>query len=133
MTVTLVALLAFIPIFAREFKPLRITDAAFEERTAGLWIRENSVKESPIIISSSATVAFYARGKHLFLPDEDVKTIIDHAIRRDADFIVISKRRQKTNAARLFDEFENGQYGIELALKDDEYPGFEIYVFRLIK
>jgi 4-amino-4-deoxy-L-arabinose transferase-like glycosyltransferase len=93
LVLAIILLGPFIPIYGSIFKTAEIADVPFEERAAGLWIMRNAQRTDRIVMSSHITPAFYARASHLYLPDEDLGTVIEYASRRGVDYLVISSRR----------------------------------------
>lgn len=96
---TLVLLLAaFTPLFFAVFGTEEPGRVPYEEKTAGLWIKDHEGSSRPVIMAPNILPAFYAGAKHLYLPDEDLSTVIEYARRRQVDYIVFSKRRTKASA-----------------------------------
>ncbi len=88
-------LVPVIPLYGIVFKTAAIADVPFEEKAAGLWIATHTAAKSPVVMSAHITPAFYAQASHIYLPDEDVNTVVNYASRRDVDYFVISNRRWK--------------------------------------
>lgn len=108
---TLALLLAsFTPLFLAVFGTEEPGRVPYEEKVAGLWIKDQGGTSNPVVMSANILPAFYAGAKHLYLPDEDFSTVLEYARRRRVDYIVFSKRRSKTirdfptdDKARLLD------------------------------
>lgn len=120
-----------VPALIYEAKPGDLQNVPFEDKQAGLWIKSNSPIANAVVMSPNAIVAFYAEAKHVFLPDEDLPTIIDYAKRRKANYIVFSQRRTRFNES-AFHEIEEGRYkDLTLAYHDEPAPGYKIAVYQL--
>lgn len=118
------------PLFFRVLKPSDITSVPFEEKDAGLWIKEHSNHVKPIVISSNITPAFYANAKHLYLPAEELSTVVEYARFRQADYLVFSERRKYDAAAFVA---RNGlPRDLNLVYHDQQYADFEVMVYQLI-
>jgi 4-amino-4-deoxy-L-arabinose transferase-like glycosyltransferase len=129
--ILLVMAASLTPLFLSQFKPEELKNVPFEEKQAGLWIKNQ--RKSPILImASSATSAFYAEANHIFVPDEEFTEVLEYAKRKRVDYIVFSQRRLK-NTPRAFPVQEQ-DYPEELNLvyKDDQNPDYKILVFRLL-
>lgn len=120
-----------VPLFFRVFESRDITSTPFEEKRAGLWINEQSNQVQPTIISSHITAAFYANGKHLYLPDEELSRVVEYARFRRADYLVFSERR-KTDATAFLED-KNGLLGdLNLVYHDQQNPAYEVLVYQLV-
>jgi hypothetical protein len=119
------------PLFLSQFKPEELKNVPFEEKQAGLWIK-NQTKSPTLIMASSATSAFYAEASHIFVPDEEFTEVLAYAKRKRVNYLIFSQRRLK-NTPRAF-PIEEQDYPEELNLvyKDDQNPDYKILVFRLL-
>ena len=106
-----------------------ITNIPFEEKAAGIWIKEHSSQVQPVVISTHITPAFYANAKHLYLPAEDLSTVVEYARSRRADYLVFSERR-KLDAAFLTDK-NSLLRDLNLVYHDQQYADHEVLVFQL--
>lgn len=129
--VTLMILVAVLsPRFVATVKANGIEDVPFEEKEAGVWIKNRSNGSRPLVLSSNITVAFYAEAKHLYIPDADISAIIDYAKMQKADYLVFNRRWGVDMPAfqdleyRLVKEFK-------LIYHDAQEPVYEIRVFQL--
>ena len=131
----LIALLLSVPVASvplyskRFFTPVQNADVSFEEKRAGLWLREHSMVPKPTVMSSSAITAFYANGDHRFVPDIAFDEIVDYAGAIDADYLVISQRRMKDlpKAGPFNDEMSHPR--LSLIYEDNNSEGFGVKIF----
>ena len=119
------------PSILAKFDQQDITGIPLEEKRAGLWLRSHGADGSTTVMASHATVAYYAGANHLFLPDEDLGTIIDYAKRRRIDFIVVSSRRSGHHKRSFTEVSPESAQDLELVHSDLE--GGEEYSIRIYK
>lgn len=129
--VLLVLIVALIPLYLVYFAPANQQNVPFEEKRAGLWIKNNS--NSPLVVMAShANVAFYAGAKHLFVPDEQFPVVLEYAQRKKVDYLVFSQRRLKISPTAFPPEGQDISPGIELVYKDDQDPEYKILVYKIL-
>lgn len=80
---------------------MRSTDDAwegrgYEERDAGLWLRQNG-KPGHLVFSASRRPVFYSNGEQLAPTTTDLNQILFEITRRKADYVVTSDRALKRN------------------------------------
>lgn len=121
---------ALILPFSTVLQPDDITNVPFEEKQAGLWITEHSDEAHPVIISSHITPAFYAHAKHLYLPKEDLSTVVEYARFRRADYLIFSERR-KNDAAAFAAATDGPLRDLDLVYEDRQNLGHQILVYQL--
>ncbi|MFN0277196.1 MAG: ArnT family glycosyltransferase [Pyrinomonadaceae bacterium] len=107
-----------------------IKNVPFEEKSAGLWMKENSNHEQTTVISSHITPAYYAHAKHLYLPDEELSTVVEYARQRRANYLVFSERR-KSDAAAFLAEKNSSLGSLDLVYHDRQNAGYQILVYQL--
>lgn len=120
------------PYFAA-FAPYGIDSVPLEEERAGEWIQKDKRINDPIVMSTHAAPAYFAGAEHLFLPSEDLDTIINYAHRRQVDYLVFSERRVSEELIHSVLASPNSIPGFTLAYKEDQSPQYKIYVFRAVK
>ncbi len=116
------------------FDELDIKATPREERRAGQWLRSYRGEGPATIMASHANVAYYAGAHHLFLPNEELSTVIDYAKRRKTDFIVFSTRRLKRNTRgfpEVAPELERDLELVYSAAEDGEDYSIRVYKVRL--
>jgi 4-amino-4-deoxy-L-arabinose transferase-like glycosyltransferase len=99
----------------------------------GRWLKEHSVG-SPIIMAAGPWAAFYAGGRHLFLPLDPYLTVIEYAQRKHVDYLVIEEDTTSPWFRPL--TFKSGnQHTTAPALvpvyRYEKTPGHSIHVFTL--
>lgn len=99
------------------------------------WIKDNA-DTSPLIMSTSPVTAFYAGGRHIYLPDEEYPKVLEYARRKKVDYIVIDERGV-TRLTPLLKFLLDDQTMVdhqELALlyNYDKEPGYKVLVFKLV-
>jgi len=118
------------PLFVSVFKTEDIVDVPFEEKAAGLWIKDHATRSIPVVMSSHITAAYYAGAKHLYLPDEELSTIIEYAKLRKVDYVVFSERRMR-DEPEIFGEENGVPQDLKLVYRDASEPNFEVLVYQL--
>lgn len=101
---------------------------AYEERNAGLWIKENG-KKNPLIFSARRTPALYAEGEKLFLTTTGIEETIAEAVNHQVDYIVLGKRTLKQKSFAKGVEMLEKREDFEIIYHKNEYPGYEILIF----
>lgn len=129
VSLLLLLIASLIPLFSIESQKRAIDKVPYEEKSAGLWLRHNSDPHS-IVMAPNATVAFYADAAHVFLPDEDVRTIRDYAVRRKVTHIVLSERRLKNRQA-IYGLGDGSIGGLELIYEDDAIDGYSVKIYKV--
>ena len=107
-----------------------ITNVPFEEKDAGLWINEHSDQVQPIVISSHITPAFYANARHLYLPKEELSTVVEYSKFRRADYLVFSERRSSDSAAFLAEK-NSALRDLNLVYHDQRNADHEVFIYQL--
>ena len=103
-----------------------------ELKEIGSWIKNHSASTPPSIMSSSPETAFYAQGKHLYLPAEEYKTVINYAKQKKVDYIVIYERNiQKNSSLKFLLDEQNQNPELQVVYKYDEIPEHKALVFKL--
>jgi 4-amino-4-deoxy-L-arabinose transferase-like glycosyltransferase len=120
-------------------------DLPFEHKQAGLWMKGRS-PASPLILASGPWAAFYAGGRHLYLPSESYSTVLSYARRKGVDYLVVGTRclasGDSINNMAPGDCFRNSPLaflldkqqtppGLQLLYFDEERPEDKILVFGL--
>lgn len=119
---------SFIPIISNEFQNRDIHNVPYEEKAAGLWLRHNSDPHS-IVMAPDARVAFYAGATHIFLPDEDVQTILEYAERKKVSYIVLSERRLKDRYP-VSGTGDGVTGNLRLIYEDDANDGYNVKIYK---
>ncbi|MGH9945838.1 MAG: glycosyltransferase family 39 protein [Pyrinomonadaceae bacterium] len=129
--VFLLLALAFslIPLFFHNLKDPQMDLLPFEEKNAGLWLKHNS-EPSSVVMSRNATVAFYAGAAHIFLPDEELPTILEYARKKRVNYIVLSERRLRQRSD-LFRSMEGAVEDLTPVYEDDSFKDFKVKIFAI--
>lgn len=129
LSVPLVVLLAVQGLRGRQ-RPVELRSTPLEERAAGLWLREHA-DSSALVISPSPTITYYANTRHLYVPNEPLRTVIAYARHRGAKYLVLSERR----ASRISRVFQGGTDSRDVPLpllhEVAPAPGFRVRVYRV--
>lgn len=103
---------------------------AYEERDAGIWLKENA-KPSPLIFCATRRPVFYAEGEHLFPVTENVEEILAEIKNKKADYVVLSERSLKRNPFLTdFDKKLMNDKDFELIYQKNDQPGYGIVIFK---
>jgi len=105
-------------------------EVAYEERAAGLWLKENS-QPSPYIFSASQRPVFYAEGKQLSPTKRDMSEILTEIKTSRVDYVITSDRSLKRNPylSGLTEILQNAPE-FDLVYQQEEYPGYKIFIFK---
>jgi 4-amino-4-deoxy-L-arabinose transferase-like glycosyltransferase len=108
-------------------------DLPLEHKTAGLWIRDHGPRE-PLIMAAGPWAAYYAGGRHLYLPQEARPTVLDYARRERIDYLIIDERfRSKYSSLMSLLEARETPPGLRLAYENRDVPGYALRVFELTR
>lgn len=111
-----------------------------EHKQAGAWIREHS-DAAALVMATNPYAAFYAGRKPLYLPAEEYLTVIEHATRRQVDYLVIDEgvisrghwgNNEYSNLKFLLDERTHHPQ-LELVYKFDGLPNRKILIYTLAR
>lgn len=130
MLATILLLASLIPLYVSYLTSDTIDNVPYEEKQAGLWLQEHSDTPNPTVMSANITVAFYARARHLYIPDEELSTIIEYARQRNTNYLVFSQRRMK-DAAALVLRPDSEIPGLKEVYRDEQYPLHEIAIYKV--
>ncbi len=114
---------------------LRATDekwenTAYEERDAGLWLRENS-EGTPVIFAASRRPVFYALGEHINPVTEDQDLNLRHIVEKNAEFVVLNDRTLDRNEFLTGMEKRLEADGrFEVVYEREDFPGYGIVIYR---
>ncbi|QQS41697.1 MAG: glycosyltransferase family 39 protein [Acidobacteriota bacterium] len=118
-----------INFFLREKEELW-TNTAYEERDAGLWLRENA-KGRPIVFSASRRPVFYALGEHVNPVSRDLEENYRDIIEKKVDYVILGDR------ALLRNEFLAGlekrlvaDGRFEQVYMREDVPGYGIAIYK---
>lgn len=130
LTVLLVC--SFVPLYAAYMRADTIDNVPYEEKEAGLWLKDHSAVPNPTVMSANITVAFYACAKHIYLPDETLPTIVAYAKERNTNYLVVSQRRIKdkdmvSSELSGVDEIA----GLKEVYRDQSYPDHQVAIYEL--
>ncbi len=102
------------------------------QKRAAVWIKEHDAEPSPVVMATVPVAAFYARGRHVTLLDEDYAAFIERARREGVGHVVVNEREFK-NMKRLRTLLEEaGEHpGLRLAYSITEAPGHKILVYAV--
>jgi 4-amino-4-deoxy-L-arabinose transferase-like glycosyltransferase len=131
MCILLVLVASLIPLFTGQFKKDEWQNVPFEEKQAGLWIKNNSDSASLKVMSSHATAAFYAGAKHLFIPNEDFSTVLEYARNQRVNYLVYSQRRLKNTPAAFPAEGQQLPPDLQIVYQDEQQANYKIIVYQL--
>ncbi len=105
--------------------------AAYEERDAGLWLRENG-KPSANILSASFRPVFYAGGKQVWSRDTDIGGILARIKSNDIDYVIDSERTFARNPhLRDLSAALQNEPTLELVFQENPMPGYKISIFKV--
>lgn len=104
---------------------------SYEERDAGLWLKENT-KPSAVILSPIHRPVFYAERQQLELKTADVAEIAATMKSNQADYILISERSLKRHPhLKGLSESLQGSPEFEVAYQNSQNPDYKMWIFKL--
>ncbi len=106
-------------------------DAAFEERDAGVWLKQNG-KPSPLIFSGSFRPIFYAEGRPFPIKTTDAKELLAQIKDTRADYVVTGERSLKRHPyLKDFNDYLINSPEFELVYETEKPDGYRIWIFAL--
>ena len=109
-----------------------------EYKEAGRWVKEHS--QTPLLIMATAPfIAFYAGGRHAYLPAEKYQTVVEHARRLNVDYVAIDEahisngvfgNNEYSDLRLLLDEGSHHP-GLRLVYNFDRMPGRKLLLYTL--
>ncbi len=109
-----------------------------EYKEAGRWVKEHS--QTPLLIMATAPfIAFYAGGRHVYLPAEKYQTVVEHARRLNVDYVAIDEAHisngvfgsnEYSDLRLLLDEGSHHP-GLRLIYSFDRMPGRKVLIYTL--
>ena len=134
--VTVCIMFAFAYMFTLNFY-VRSTEStwqssAFEERDAGIWIRENG-PASPRIFSGSFRPVFYAKGSQVWTETESGAEILNELKTMDVDYVIFNDRSiRKFPYLSEFSSLLRDSEDFELVYENNEQEGYGVWVYKPI-
>jgi hypothetical protein len=129
LAVPLVVLLAVQGMRQRQ-RPVDLRSTPLEEREAGLWLRAHA-DSSALVIAPSPTITYYANTRHLYLPNEPLRTVIAYARHRGAGYLVVSDRRARRTSRVYRGDPDSLDVLLPLLHEVAPAPGFRVRVYRV--
>jgi predicted histidine transporter YuiF (NhaC family) len=126
LIVLMIVVSALLP---KTLKPQRFDESGIKK--VGQWIKENSNKPYPAILSVSARNAYYAKGRHIQM--ESINDALAVASTEEVDYIFISHREYKAIEEELQQSVRDKQ--IKLVFKYPEKPslnGNNIFLYKVL-
>jgi hypothetical protein len=106
---------------------------AYEERAAGLWLKENG-KPSARIFSVTQRPVFYAEGRQMSPVSTNLENILAEIKAGEVDYVIHSDRSLKRNPyMKGFAEILQNSPQFELVYENNENPDYKIFVFKQIR
>ncbi len=102
-------------------------------KEVGQWIRENSDKPSPAILSHSARDAYYAGGRHIQMGSRSIGGALSRARAKKADYILITHKEYKAIEKKLQQSLKNKQIMLVYKHTDDaSVNGRCIFLYKVL-
>lgn len=106
-------------------------DIAFEERDAGVWLKQNG-KPSPLIFSASFRPIFYAEGRPFPIKTTDTKELLAQIRDTRVDYVVTSERSLKRHPyLENFNDYLINSPDFQLVYETKKPDGHKIWIFAL--
>ena len=107
---------------------------AFEERDAGLWLKQNAGSR-PNVLSAIYRPVFYAEGDQTMPTVEtaaNAESVLRQMKERNAGYVLVSERSLKRNPfLKNLPAILRESPCFELVYRKNEQPGYEILIFKL--
>jgi 4-amino-4-deoxy-L-arabinose transferase-like glycosyltransferase len=105
-----------------------------EHKMAGRWIKSNDA-DRPFIMAVNPWAAFYAEGRHVYIPKADYGAVVVYARRKQVKYLIVSNRYiEKLNKdLRFLLENDAAPKDFIPVYRIDENPQFRLIVYRLRK
>jgi hypothetical protein len=104
--------------------------SGYEERDAGLWLKQNAKPDS-LIFSASRRPVFYAEAKQLSPTTTDIAEILAAIKEQKVDYIVTSERSLKRNPfLKELTEIVKNDPGFEPVYEYNEKQGYQVLIFK---
>lgn len=104
----------------------------YEEKQAGLWIKNRTAGQAALVMSTNVTPAYYAGAKHLYLPDEEFLTVLEYAKRKKVNYLIYSLRRIKATSKAFPPDEKNVPPELRLVFEDEPSPNYRILVYQIL-
>ncbi len=104
---------------------------AYEERDAGLWIKEHSRNKTPRVFSVSTRPVFYAEGVQLSPGTENVARLIEEIKTMQPDYIVSGERvLVRHPQLKTLENEINADPEFQCVFRNTEMDGYQISVYK---
>lgn len=103
-----------------------------EHKEVGLWMAEN-LPPGQDIMSRKPYVAFYARGNHTQLPDQEIEEILEMARTKGIDYLVIDERSMGSyKSVTLKSSLKCGEaFGLKEVYRLNPEKGYSIVLYKV--
>ncbi len=116
-------------LLPKTLKPQRVDKLGV--KAVGQWIRENSDKPSPTILSASPRITYYAGGRHIRI--RNVRDALSIARAEKVDYILIRHKEYKTIEKKLQQSLNNKQIMLVYKHTDDaSLNGRCIFLYKVL-
>ena len=88
-----IVIFTVLPLTVYGLKPQGVDKVPLKK--AALWIKEHAQKPVPIIMSNEPLVAYYAEGKHIYIPGISYKDFIKYVRKNRVDYLVLGEKEIK--------------------------------------
>jgi hypothetical protein len=95
----LIILVTVVTLAPKALKPQRADKLPFKEAAA--WIHESAPHVSPLIMSSEPLVAYYAGGRHTYIPALSYEAFTRFVQKNQVDFMVLGEEEVSRGASFL--------------------------------
>ena len=129
-TLALLAI-ALVPRYQAGFDRPSLQDSRLEEKAAGKWLHDHAADRGPLVMADNATVAFYAGGSNVFIPDEPFAAVLDYAHRRRVDYWVVSERSPDRTLYARPSAADLSRAGLQLVYDEAPAPGYAVQIYRV--
>ena len=103
----------------------------WDPKPVAAWIKRHS-DSTPLIMSTSPAVAFYAGARIINLPYEEYPVVIEYAKRKEVDYIMVEEQDLADRPLLKFLLDEHGRHpGLRLVYENGDTPKHKVRVFEL--
>lgn len=103
---------------------------AYEERDAGLWLKQHG-KPSAYIFSANQRPVFYAEGRQMSPTSTEIEKILTEIKEKKVEYVIAGDRSLKRNPyLKNFTEILLASSEFELIYEDKKNPAYKILIFK---
>ena len=125
----LVLIIVVAALLPKTLKPQGVDKVGFKK--AGHWIKENSDKPLPVILSASSRIAYYAKGKVIQMGD--INDALSIAREEQTDYILLTNEEHQAIQKQLQQAIMKKEIMLVYEVQDESsFNGDMIYLYKML-